>query len=121
MSHFDWANVFSLTVVAVRMEQLNDVVTRAKAGDLDAYSRLVQATQVMTYAVALGVLRDPDMAQDATQEAYLRAFRRLADLEEPAAFISWLRRIVNCRFEHASCAADHPATARRRPGCACVG
>jgi RNA polymerase sigma-70 factor (ECF subfamily) len=94
MSHFDWANVFSLTAVAVRMEQLNNVVTRAKAGDLDAYSRLVQATQVMTYAVALGVLRDPDMAQDATQEAYLRAFRRLADLEEPAAFISWLRRIV---------------------------
>jgi RNA polymerase sigma factor (sigma-70 family) len=94
MSHFDWANVFSLTAVAVRMEQLNDVVTRAKAGDLDAYSRLVQATQVMTYAVALGILRDPDMAQDATQEAYLRAFRRLADLEEPAAFISWLRRIV---------------------------
>src|SRR5579864_82816 len=76
------------------MEQLNDVVTRAKAGDLDAFSRLVQATQVMSYAVALGVLRDPDMAQDAIQEAFLRAFRRLKDLEEPAAFISWLRRIV---------------------------
>jgi RNA polymerase sigma-70 factor, ECF subfamily len=76
------------------MEQLNDVVTRAKGGDLDAFSRLVQATQVMSYAVALGVLRDPDMAQDAIQEAFLRAFRRLADLEEPAAFIGWLRRIV---------------------------
>jgi RNA polymerase sigma-70 factor, ECF subfamily len=76
------------------MEQLKDVVTRAKAGDLDAFSRLVEATQVMSYAVALGVLRDPDMAQDAIQEAFLRAFRRLADLEEPAAFISWLRRIV---------------------------
>lgn len=50
MSHFNWANVFSLTAVAVRMEQLNDVVTRVKAGDLDG-SRLVQATQVMTYAV----------------------------------------------------------------------
>ena len=76
------------------MEQLNNVVARARAGDLDACGRLVQATQVMTYAVALGILRDPDMAQDATQEAYLRAFRRLADLEEPGAFISWLRRIV---------------------------
>ena len=41
-----------------------------------------------------GVLRDPDMAQDAIQEAFLRAFRRLGDLEEPAAFLSWLRRIV---------------------------
>jgi RNA polymerase sigma factor (sigma-70 family) len=76
------------------MEQLNDIVNRAKAGDLDACSRLVQATQVMTYAVALGVLRDPELARDATQEAYLRAFRRIADLEQPAAFVSWLRRIV---------------------------
>jgi len=76
------------------MEMLNNVVARARAGDLDACSRLVQATQVMVYAVALGVLRDPDMARDATQEAYLRAFRRLADLEEPGAFLSWLRRIV---------------------------
>ena len=76
------------------MEQLNDLVTRAKAGDLEAFGRLVQATHVMSYAVAVGILRDPDMAQDAIQEAFLRAFRRLADLEEPAAFISWLRRIV---------------------------
>jgi RNA polymerase sigma factor (sigma-70 family) len=76
------------------MEHLNEVVNRAKAGDLDAYSQLVEATQLMTYAVALGVLRDADLARDATQEAYLRAFRRIADIEEPAAFISWLRRIA---------------------------
>lgn len=76
------------------MEHLNDVVKRAKAGDRDACSRLVQATQVMAYAVSWGVLRDAELARDATQEAYLRAFRRIADLEEPAAFISWLRRIV---------------------------
>ena len=34
------------------------------------------------------------MAQDAVQQAYLRAFRRLSDLQEPAAFPGWLRRIV---------------------------
>jgi RNA polymerase sigma factor (sigma-70 family) len=94
ISHFDWANVFYLAAVEIRMEQLSDVVIRAKAGDLDACGRLVQATQVMTYAVALGVLRDPELARDATQEAYLRAFRRIADLEEPAAFVSCLRRIA---------------------------
>jgi RNA polymerase sigma-70 factor (ECF subfamily) len=76
------------------MEQLNEIVTRAREGDLDAFSRLVEATQVMTYAVALRVLHDPDLAHDAAQEAYLRAFRRLGDLREPAAFIGWLRRIA---------------------------
>jgi len=40
------------------------------------------------------VLRDTAMAEDAAQDAYLRAFRRLADLEDPAAFPGWLRRIV---------------------------
>ena len=42
----------------------------------------------------VGVLRDPTLAQDAVQQAYLRAFRRLGDLQEPAAFTGWLRRIV---------------------------
>lgn len=76
------------------MESLNELVTRAKAGELAAFSRLVQSTQAMAYAVAMGVLRDSDLAQDAAQEAYLRAFRRLADLQEPAAFLSWFRRIT---------------------------
>ena len=75
-------------------ENLNDLVTKARAGDLDAYGRLVQATQAMAYAVAAGVVRDRGLAEDAVQDAYLRAFRRLHDLDEPGAFIGWLRRIV---------------------------
>jgi RNA polymerase sigma factor (sigma-70 family) len=73
---------------------LEELVVRAQAGDLDAFGRLVQQTQAMAYAVAKGVLRDSGLAEDAAQEAYLRAFRRLADLEDPASFAGWLRRIV---------------------------
>ena len=76
------------------MDSLNDLVRRAQASDVEAYGRLVQATQTMAYAVAIGVVREPALAQDATQEAYLRAFRRLGELQEPAAFVSWFRRIV---------------------------
>jgi RNA polymerase sigma factor (sigma-70 family) len=76
------------------MEPLNALVVQAQQGDLEAYAALVQATQAMVYAVALGVARESNMAEDAAQEAYLRAFRRLRELEEPAAFLSWLRRIV---------------------------
>jgi len=73
------------------MEFPNHLVVRAQEGDLEAYGQLVRATQTMAYALAYGILRDSIVAEDATQEAYLRAFRRLSDLEEPAAFISWLR------------------------------
>ena len=76
------------------MALLPETVTRAQGGDLEAYGRLVRSTQLMAYAVALRVLRDPAQSEDAIQEAYLRAFRRLRDLDEPAAFIPWLRRIV---------------------------
>jgi RNA polymerase sigma-70 factor (ECF subfamily) len=73
---------------------LEELVVRAQAGDLDAFGRLVRRTQAMAYAVAKGVLRDSGLAEDAAQEAYLRGFRRLADLEDAASFAGWLRRIV---------------------------
>lgn len=69
-------------------------VTAARGGDVAAYRRVVQATQAMALAVAVGVLRDPAGAEDAVQDAYLRAYRSLKDLEDPAAFPGWLRRIV---------------------------
>ena len=76
------------------MEPLNPLIVRAQDGDLDAFGRLVRSTQTMAFATAVSVLRDAALAQDAVQEAYLVAFRRLRDLDEPAAFLSWLRRIV---------------------------
>jgi len=76
------------------LNDLANLVQRARAGDLDACGRLVQATQTMAYAVAVGVVRDRALAEDAVQDAYLRAFRCLHDLDQPGAFIGWLRRIV---------------------------
>ena len=76
------------------LEPLNTLVVRAQAGDVDAFGRLVGATQRMAHAAAFSMLRDAGLAQDAAQEAYLRAFRRIGDLQEPVGFIVWLRRIV---------------------------
>jgi RNA polymerase sigma factor (sigma-70 family) len=76
------------------LEPLSARVVRAQAGDVDAFGGLVSATQAMAHAVAFSVLRDTSLAQDAAQEAYLRAFRRIGDLREPSGFIVWLRRIV---------------------------
>jgi RNA polymerase sigma-70 factor, ECF subfamily len=75
-------------------DDLSDLVVAARAGDVAAYGKLVRATQTMSLAVAMDVLREPAGAEDAAQEAYLRAYRSLRDLEDPAAFPGWLRRIV---------------------------
>ena len=74
--------------------RIDELVRQAQTGDLEAFGRLVAATQAMAYAVARGVLRDPGLAQDATQEAYLRTFRLLPTLQEPAGFLAWFRRVV---------------------------
>jgi RNA polymerase sigma-70 factor (ECF subfamily) len=86
---------------------LSHLVRRAAAGDLHAYGRVVEATQAMAYAAAYRVLRDPGLAEDAAQDGYLRAFRRLRDLSDPAAFVGWLRRIV------VTCALNTRRTRRR--------
>ncbi len=73
---------------------LRTLVIRAQGGDLGAFGELVEATQTMTYSVAWSVLRDRPAAEDATQQAYVRAYRRLGDLQAPEAFAGWLRRVV---------------------------
>lgn len=75
-------------------DNVSDLVLAARAGDVAAYGKLVRATQAMSMAVALDVLHEPAGAEDAVQEAYLRAYRNLPDLEDAAAFPGWLRRVV---------------------------
>jgi RNA polymerase sigma-70 factor (ECF subfamily) len=76
------------------VSSLADKVRQAQAGGTAAYGDLVRATQAMATAVAFDVLRDHALAEDAVQQAYLQGFRKLRDLEEPAAFAGWLRRIT---------------------------
>jgi RNA polymerase sigma-70 factor (ECF subfamily) len=76
------------------VETLNLLVSRARHGDVAAYARLVSATERMVFGVALRVLRDEALAEDAAQEAFLRAFRRIGELHEDGAFVTWLRRIA---------------------------
>lgn len=73
---------------------VSELVVAARAGDVASYGKLVRATQAMSLAVALNVLRERGSAEDAVQEAYLRAYRTLRELQDPAAFAGWLRRVV---------------------------
>ena len=52
-------------------------VTRAMAGDHDAFAALANANVDRMYALARVIVRDADRAEDATQEALVRAWREL--------------------------------------------
>jgi RNA polymerase sigma-70 factor, ECF subfamily len=83
-----------------------ELVERAMAGDRDAFTELQRATIDKLYAIARLILRDGDRAQDATQEAYIAAWRRLGGLRDPDKFEPWLRRLlVNACYQESRGAA----------------
>lgn len=71
-----------------------ELVARARAGDEAAMNRLVSRHHETAYRVALGVVRDPDLAADAAQDGFLKAFRGLESFRGEARFRSWLLAIV---------------------------
>ena len=71
-----------------------DLVERASKGDHDAFAALVGATIARLEAVARLILRDPELARDAVQDAYLRAWRDLPGLRDPDRFDAWLHRLT---------------------------
>jgi RNA polymerase sigma-70 factor, ECF subfamily len=70
------------------------LVSRAKAGDAGAFRALVVRYQRKVYALALGIVKDPDLAWDVSQEAFVRVHGHLADFHERSAFSTWLYRIA---------------------------
>lgn len=69
-------------------------VERARAGDHDAFDRLVASRIDRLYATARLVVRDPDAAADAVQEALVRAWRDLPGLRDPDRFDAWIHRLL---------------------------
>ena len=74
-----------------------DLVSRAQAGQLDAFEELVRRHRLATYRVALRMLGDQSDAEDATQDAFVQAWRNLGGFRADAAFPTWMYRIVTNR------------------------
>src|SRR5262245_11273537 len=71
-----------------------DLVVRAQAGDHDAFAELTGATIPRLNPIAWLILRDPERAADAVQNALVRAWRDLPTLRDPDRFDAWLRRLL---------------------------
>ncbi|HEX6718070.1 MAG TPA: sigma-70 family RNA polymerase sigma factor, partial [Pyrinomonadaceae bacterium] len=73
---------------------MQSLILRTRNGDADAYAEIVRRFQDMAVGYGYAVLGDFQSAEDAAQEAFLEAYRDLANLREPVAFPGWFRRIV---------------------------
>src|ERR671913_1215936 len=70
-----------------------DLAVRASGGDAGAFRHLVREHSGLVYRVALRIV-GPQDAQDASQEAWIRAWRNIENFKGDSAFSTWLYRIT---------------------------
>ncbi len=80
----------------VRLDAVSDemLVEQARAGSQDAFNALVIRYQDQAVAIAQGVLRNFDLARDAAQNGFAKAYFGLKNFRRDASFKTWLTRIV---------------------------
>jgi RNA polymerase sigma factor (sigma-70 family) len=71
-----------------------DLVIRAQRGDQQAFEALALQSHTRLQAVAVGILRDPHLAEDAVQQAMLGIWRDIGGLHDPAKFEGWSYRLL---------------------------
>ena len=71
-----------------------ELVDRARRGDREAFGVLAGGAVDRLYATARLILRDAELAEDATQEALVRAWRDLPSLRDVERFDAWLYRLL---------------------------
>jgi len=69
------------------------LVERTRSGDREAFGLLVEKYQRRLLRLVMRFVRDPAEAEDVTQEAFVKAYRALANFRGESAFYTWLYRI----------------------------
>lgn len=70
------------------------LVSRTKAGDIEAFSELARRHQRVVYNLAYRFMRDGALAEDMAQEAFLKAYRLLSGFRGDCSFSTWLYRVT---------------------------
>lgn len=70
------------------------VIRMAQRGDERAFERLYRLHSARVYALCMRMLRNPDEAEDSTQEVFLHVFRKIQGFRGASAFSTWLHRVA---------------------------
>ena len=99
-----------MTAPAIRYDNLSDIdlAARAAAREAGAIRMITTRNNQRLFRAAWSVLRSHTDAEEAVQDAYLKAFNRMADYSGKASLSTWLTRIV------VNTALDHKRAAERR-------
>ncbi len=89
-------NVADAAMPEPRMASDDDlvIVDRVLAGDKEAFGELVHRHERRVYRTTLAVTRNPEDAEDAMQDTFLKAYQHLAEFQRASRFSTWLTRIA---------------------------
>ena len=73
----------------------DELIARVRQGDQDAFAVLIERYKRMVYNLAYRLLGNPNDAEDASQETFVRAYTRLATYEPDGRFGAWLSAICS--------------------------
>jgi RNA polymerase sigma-70 factor, ECF subfamily len=73
----------------------DSLLTQARAGDADAFAKLVRAHQASVFSIGLRMLDRRDAAEDLAQDVFLQLYRKLGDIESLEHLGFWLRRVAS--------------------------
>lgn len=86
-----------------------ELIFQAKSGDTDAFEQLISPYMTKVYNIALGILGSVADADDAAQDAFIKAYRYIRGFEGNSSFYTWLYKIVY------NCCLDAVRKKKRRP------
>jgi RNA polymerase sigma-70 factor (ECF subfamily) len=90
-----------ITPLAQPRRRQDDAVSRAQAGDHDAFSELYAQHKKHVFSICLRMLRDFSLAEDLTQETFLQLHRKIESFRGDSVFSTWLHRMaVNTVLMH---------------------
>lgn len=86
-------NTKTRAVSSTNQQREQKLICQAQQNDLDAFTELVDVYQNAVYRQAYWLLGEPEAAEDAAQEAFYRAYRKIYTFEGPS-FRAWIMRIT---------------------------
>ena len=97
-----------------------ELIARCQQGDRKAFSILVAKYQRRAFGIAYGILKNPDDAMDAAQDAFVKVFKNIGGFKGNSSFYTWFYRIVvnvcidQCRRRKKSRSVEYDDSYRRR-------
>jgi RNA polymerase sigma factor (sigma-70 family) len=85
-----------ITTETMRTAELNDVelVAESLGGNRDAFRQIIERYQTLVSSLAYCAIGDVSRSEDLAQETFVTAWKKLAELREPASLRSWLCGIM---------------------------